>query len=224
MPSEKTPFFDALHFRFACRNFDPTRKIPAEDFQRILEAGRLSPSSYGFEPWKFLIVQDPEIRRDMLPICWGSQMQLQTASHFLVLLARQPREMSPNSEYLQQTIMRDTKHLPPEVQAGFTAKFGQFLKDDFALAGNERAHFEWACRQCYISLAHMLIAAACLGIDSSPMEGFHKESLETFLAEKGLIDRSVFGVACLAAFGYREAPPPFPKTRRPLEDVVQWVL
>lgn len=215
---------DAFHFRFACKNFDPERKIPDADFQCILEAARLAPSSFGFEPWKFLVIQNPAVREAMRPICWGAQTQLPSASHFVVVLARQPDAVAPHSRYIQQTILQDTMHLPPEVRVGFTKNFDKFLRDDFQLTGNDRACFEWAARQAYIALAHMLITAAYMGIDSGAMEGFNKENLEKLLAEKGLLDRETYGVACLAAFGYRLEPPKYPKTRRPMEDVAQWVM
>ncbi len=214
---------DVLHFRFACKSFDPGRKIPDADFQCILEAARLAPSSFGFEPWKFLVIQNSTVREAMLPICWGAQTQLPTASHFVVVLARQPAAVAPHSEYLQKTIMQDTMHLPPDIQEVFTSHFDKFLRDDFQLTGNERACFEWAARQSYIALAHMLITAATMGIDSCGMEGFNKENLEKLLAEKGILDRATYGVACMAAFGYRLEPPKYPKTRRPLDQVVEWV-
>lgn len=214
---------DALNFRFACKTFNPKRKISEADFNTILEAGRLSPSSFGFEPWKFLVVQNPELREAIRSVSWGAQTQAPTASHFMILLARQPEAVSPTSEYLQKTIMEETQHMPEDLRQARTEKFSDFLKNDFALAGNERAGFEWACRQTYIALSNMMTAAATLGIDSCPIEGFHKEKLETLLAEKGVLDRKTFGVACMVAFGYRAEPPHRAKTRRSLEQVVQWI-
>ena len=218
-----TNIIGALNFRFACKTFDSSRKISDSDFQTILEAGRLSPSSFGFEPWKFLVAQRPELREALRSVSWGAQAQAPTASHFLILLARQPIAVLPTSEYLQKTIMEETQKLPTDLREARTEKYAAFLEDDFALAGNERACFEWACRQTYIALSNMMTAAATLGIDSCPIEGFHKEKLETLLAEKGFLDRKIFGVACMAAFGYRAEPPHRAKTRRPIEQIVQWI-
>lgn len=212
----------AWQFRFACKEFDASRIISPEDFQLILEAGRLSPSSFGFEPWQFLVLQNPEYREAIRPVCWGGQKQLPTASHIVIILARQPEEMRPDSIYLRHTIMEKTQHMPKDLVEAREKKYDAFLKNDFALAGNERATFEWTARQCYLPLANMMTAAALMGIDSCPMEGFEKEPLEDLLEEKSLLERAVFGVACMVAFGYRADEPHRPKTRRPQEDVIRW--
>lgn len=214
---------EAMRFRFACKEYDPTRKISEEDFQCILEAGRLSPSSFGFEPWKFLVVENAELRDAIKSVSWGTQTQMPGASHFLVILARKPAAMSPDSDYIRKTIMIETQNFPEDVRAFRTQKYATFLASDFALAGNERACFEWAARQCYIAIGNMFTAAAMLGIDSCPCEGFQKEPLETLLAERGILDRDVYGVACMASFGYRKEPPKRPKTRRPMDQVVEWL-
>lgn len=220
--SKTTEILDAFQFRYACREFDTDRRISEEDFKTILEAGRLSPSSFGFEPWKFLVLERPELRERLKAVAWGAQMQLATASRFVVILARKQAAMLPQSEYVQM-IWSDVQRMPTDLVAGYTAKYGEFLQTDFALAGNERACFEWAARQCYIALGNMMSVAAMLGIDSGGMEGFNKEAVEALLAGEGLIDRAVHGVACFAAFGYRKHDPTRPKTRRPVEQVVQWV-
>lgn len=222
MPDITETLMAAWHFRHACKEFDPQRKISDADFHTILEGGRLSPSSFGFEPWEFLVVQNPELREKIRAISWGAQTQLPTASHYLIILACTPEELRPDSPYIQQTIMRDTQHLPENVSEPRTERYRNFLEKDFALADNERAGFEWAARQCYIALADMMTAAALLGIDSCPIEGFQKAPLEHLLAEAKLLDPARRGVACMAAFGYRIRDPR-PKTRRPEKDVVRWI-
>jgi nitroreductase len=83
--------------------------------------------------------------------------------------------------------------------------------------------FDWACTQTYIPLANMLTVTALLGIDSFPIEGFNRESLEKILAEEKVLDKEHFGVACMAAFGYRLADPKRAKTRRSLNEVEKWI-
>ena len=81
-------FLDAMMFRHACKEFDDSKKISDEDFAKILEIGRLSPSSFGFEPWKFLVIQDTTLRSKLKEIVWGAQGTLPSASHYLIILAR----------------------------------------------------------------------------------------------------------------------------------------
>ncbi len=222
MPTITETLFTAWNFRHACKEFDPQFTINAEDFHTILEAGRLSPSSFGFEPWEFLVIQNPALREELRAICWGAQGQLPTASHFIIFLARQPKSTAPKCAYLQNTIMRDTQHLPDDIITARTKKFEEFIEKDLGYHGNDRAKFEWAARQCYIALGNMLTTAALLGIDSCPIEGFQKEHVEALLTKKELMDCSIFGVACMAAFGKRIVEPR-PKTRRESVDVVRWV-
>ncbi len=214
--------FKAWNFRHACKSFDPQFKIPAEDFNTILEAGRLSPSSFGFEPWHFLVIQNQELREQLKPLCWGAQGQLPTASHFMIILARKAAAMDPKGDYVQKTILNDTKHMPEDISKMYVEFFTNFMKNDFTYEGNDRAKFEWAARQCYIALGNMLTAAALLGYDSCPMEGFNKAEVEKLLAEKSLLDENIFGVAVMAAFGKREHEPR-EKTRRSQAQMIQWV-
>ena len=212
----------AWNFRHACKSFDPTQKISDADFHTILEAGRLSPSSFGFEPWEFLVIQNMALREEIKGLCWGGQGQLPTASHVVLLLARTPESAHADSPYIRQTIMHDTQALPDDMACGRAEKFREFQEHDFGYGNNGRARFEWAARQCYIALGNMMTAAALLGIDSCPMEGFQKDALENLLEKKGLLDRKAFGAAVMVAFGHR-VKDPRDKTRRPESAVVRWL-
>jgi nitroreductase len=108
-------FLDAMMFRHACKEFDNTKKISNEDFNMILEMERISPSSFGFEPWKFVIVQNEALREKLKAFSWGAQGQLPTASHFMIILSRKKKGMIYDSEYIQH-MMRDVKQLPEDVQ------------------------------------------------------------------------------------------------------------
>ena len=85
---KRQEILNSFHFRHAIKTFDPTKKIPEDDFNVILEAARLSPSSCGYEPWKFLIVQNQEFRERLKEISPGAQGHLPTASHFVIILTR----------------------------------------------------------------------------------------------------------------------------------------
>lgn len=209
----------AFQTRYACKNFDPSRQISDKDFQMILEAGRLSPSSFGFEPWKFLVIQNKALRQKLFPIAWGAQKSLSGASHFLILLTR--KQLTYQSDYIDY-IMQDIQHLPADMIQIRKQFFENFQRHDFQLLDNERALFDWTSKQSYIALANMLTTAAYLGIDSCPIEGFNRVEVETLLNAEGLLDPKEFGVSVMAGFGYRNETPR-PKTRRPISEIIQWV-
>ncbi len=217
----KDTLLKAFNFRHACKNFDSTKSVSSEDFSTILEAGRLSPSSFGFEPWKFLIIQNPKLREKLFPISWGAQNSLKGASHFVIILARKKADMIYDANYITQ-IMSNTQQLPEEVVIRKRGAYESFQKNDFNLLESNRAMFDWASKQTYIALGNMLTAAALLEIDSCPIEGFNQTAVEKLLSEEGLLDTEQFGVSVMAGFGYR-AEEPHPKTRQTIEAVTQWV-
>ena len=215
----KQDILDAFNFRHACKAFDPARKIPDEDFRFILETGRLSPSSFGFEPWRFLVIQDMGLRERLLPATWGAKGQFPSASHVVAILVRKD-DMRPGADYIER-FMREVQKLPAEVMARKAAFYKQFHETDFKLQ-DERALFDWGCRQAYIALGNMMTAAAMIGIDSCPIEGFNQKGADQALADAGMLDPAKLGLAVMVAFGYRIDPQPA-KTRQTLEQVVQWV-
>ena len=209
----------AFRFRHACKQMDPSRQIPEADFEAILEAGRLSPSSFGFEPWHFLVIQNPDLREKLKAVVWGAQGTLPSASYFLAILVR--KDMRHDQPYLDG-YMRSVQKMADEPREARLARVRNFQENDFRLLDDPRYLLDWATRQCYIALGNMLTAAALIGVDSCPVEGFNRENTEALLAEEGLLDRENWSLAVMAAFGYRINPQPV-KIRRPMEEVVSWV-
>ncbi len=212
---------EALNFRHACKEFDASRKINDDDFALICEAARLSPSSFGLEPWKFLVLQNPMLREKIRPVCWGARKQLRAASHFVVLLARKKAEVLPGSDYAAG-ILNGVQHLSGEALDAKKKRIENFFKNDFKIYGDETAMFYWASRQVYIALSNMMTTAALLKIDSCPIEGFERDPLEMILSDEGVLDREKFGICCMAAFGYRKNPPK-QKMRRDTRSVFEWI-
>ena len=217
---DKQAILDAYQFRHACKAYDPARKISDDDFRFILETGRLSPSSFGLEPWRFVVVQEPQTRALIRDMAWGAREKGMECSHFVVILARQPAMLSPDGDYLPR-FMREVQHLPEEAVQMRLRFFRNFSEKDFELAGHPRAFYDWACKQTYIALGNMLTAAAMIGVDSTAIEGFPLEAMNSALAGRGLYDPAQFKLSVMAAFGYRLNAPQ-PKTRQRLQDVVQW--
>ncbi len=209
----------AYNFRHACKSFDATKEIDTKDFHLIMETARLSPSSFGFEPWKFLVVESPALKEALKPVVWGGQGQIPTASRIVICLARKMPHMKYDSEYIQN-FMTDIQKLPEEIVTMKGHFYKKFQENDFKILESERTLFDWSCKQCYIALGNMMTTAAMIGIDSCPMEGFDKEGVEGILAKKAGVDLTSFGVAYMVAFGYRENAP-MEKTRQMKERVIE---
>lgn len=225
MPNQtanKQEILAAFQFRHATKEFDPSKKIPEDDFHFILEAGRLSPSSLGLEPWKLVVVQNRELREKLRAVSWGAQGQLPTASHFVLFLSRTMKDMKYDSAYIADQMLH-VRGLPEEVFKNMQLRCQSFQESDFHLLENERAIFDWSGKQAYIALGNMMTAAALIGIDSCPIEGFDMDAVNKILETEGLLEGGRLQISVMAAFGYRIREPR-PKTRKPLEQMVTWVL
>lgn len=217
----KEQIIKAFNFRHATKQFDPNKKILEDDFRFILETGRLSPSSFGTEPWRFVVVQNQELREKIKNASWGAFGKLPEASHFVLFLARTKLDLTYDSDYFKHHFL-NVKQMPEEHMSRYLGRIEEFQKSDFKLLDGGRPLFDWACKQTYIALGNMMTAAAQIGIDSCPIEGFDIEKMNQLLDEEGLTENGHFGLAVMAAFGYR-VNEPSPKTRRPFDDVVKWI-
>ena len=217
----KQQILEAFEFRHATKSFDPTKNITPEDFSFILETARLSPSSFGYEPWNLLVIQNEALRNEIRNVAWGAQGQLPTASHYVIFLARTGEQMQPDGAHVQH--MMDVLGLSDEAKAGRTKRYGLFLEEDFQIGRNEKAMADWSAKQAYIALGNMMSTAAQIGIDSCPIEGFDQQAVEHLLEQHDVLDRSVFTVPVMVAFGYRSDEPKREKQRRCLDEIVTFV-
>ena len=208
---------DIFRRRVSTRYYDPARKISAEDFAAILDFGRLSPSSVGSEPWKFLVIQNQGLREKIKPVAWGMQATIAEASHLVILLAK--KHARYDTPFFSELMER--RGFTPEQRAAALERYRSFQTHDIAIADDERALFDWASKQSYIALANMLTGAAMLGIDSCPIEGMNYAAVEHILAQAGLLDPAEYGVSVAATFGYR-ARDIQPKPRRDAAETVVW--
>ena len=218
MFATKQQVLDAFHFRCATRYYDPERKISKEDFDYILELGRLSPSSVGSEPWQFLVVQNPELRQALKPVSWGMATQLDDASHVVVILAN--KHMRYDSEDFRANLAR--RGLTEEQMQANMATYQRFQTEHINVLENDRTIFDWASKQTYIALANMMTGAALIGIDSCPIEGFNYAEVNRILAQTGAYDAEKYAVSVAVTFGYR-AKDIRPKYRKPLNEIVHWI-
>lgn len=109
---ERQHIIDVFNRRYATKKFDPNKKISDEDWQTIIEAGRLSPSSFGYEPWKFLLIENPQMKEDLKNFCWGAINSLNGASHFVIILARKNMTIeNKHVKHMVEDVMGVTHHV-----------------------------------------------------------------------------------------------------------------
>ncbi len=182
----------------------------------IIESARLSPSSFGYEPWKFLLIRNEEIKDGLKGIAAGAVNSLNGASHFVIALAR--KNVTIKSAYVRH-IVEDVLGAEFAVDSPRSQYFDNFQKNNQQLT-DERTLYDWASKQTYIAMANMMTTAALLGIDSCPIEGFNKAKVEAYLSEKGVVDLDKFGVSYMLGLGYRNEPIT-PKKRQSLDEILE---
>ncbi|MBW2741501.1 MAG: NAD(P)H-dependent oxidoreductase [Deltaproteobacteria bacterium] len=214
---ESKRIIDASIWRSAIKVFDKEHIISNDDFNSLLEIARFSPSSLGLEPWSILVLQNEALRKAIRPYATGAQRQLDSASHFVIFTIK--KDLEATSEHFKH-INLDVKKLDETAYLAFVSVFKEFQQKKQDLT-DSRKRIDWAGKQAYIALGNMMLAAALLGIDSCPIEGFFPNDVETVLEKEGLIDTKVEHIVVMAAFGYRAGDPTSPKTRRSLDEIVR---
>lgn len=207
---EKT-FIEAMDFRHACKIFDETKKISDENINYILEVGRKSPSSFGMEPWKFLVITNQDLKEKLKPLCWN-QPQITTCSHLVVILAAIDA-VKPESGEVERKFKR--REMPQDKLDFYIKLYSSHLAD--TLSSDEKI-YSWTARQTYIAMGNMMTAAAIKGIDSCPIEGFEKQNVEKALD----LDLSKYQVSCILPFGYR-INEQSTQLREDLENIVKFI-
>lgn len=207
----RNEFMDAMNFRHACKLFDETKKISDEDIKYILESGRKSPTSFGMEAWKFLVITNEELKAKLRPLCWN-QVQITSCSHLVILLAGIDSVKVESGEVEK----RFTRREMPKVKLDFYMKlYADHLKDTLSTDENI---YHWTSKQVYIASANMMTAGAFLGIDSCAIEGFDKEEVEKVLE----LDTSKYQLSLVLPFGYR-VKPQAEQIRLPFDEVVEFI-
>ena len=207
----KNEFLNVMNFRHACKIFDNTKRIDNEDINYILESGRKSPSSFGMEAWKFLVITNDDLKIQLKPACWN-QEQITSCSHLVILLAGISSVKIKSGEVKKRFARRD---LPQETLDFYMKLYEDHLED--TLSSDENI-YSWTSKQSYIAAANMMTAAAFIGIDSCPIEGFDKQQVETILK----LDRSKYQLSMILPFGYR-LNQQSKQLRLPFEDIIEFI-
>ncbi len=188
---------EALEWRYACKKFDTDKRISDTNLETILDSIQLTPSSYGLQPIKVLLIETKELREQIKPIAWN-QAQVVDASHLLVFC----HYTALSESYVDQhvSLMANTRNLPIEKLHGF----GTHVKSSIATMDADHVN-QWTGKQTYIALGQVLLSCALLKIDATPMEGFDRRALDN------LLDLSKDGLSSslLCPIGYRHAEDPY---------------
>jgi nitroreductase len=200
----KQLILDIFHRRHACHGFDPDRHLARPEIDFILEAGRLSPSSFGLEQWKFAAITRAHEKTALQEACFN-QPQVGSAGCVIVILAK-VADLDPESDYVRRLMARE---YPGEALAPAMENYRQF----HAMTDVP----SWSITQCHIAAANMMTAAAAIGIDSCAIGGFIPGAVKTILGQSD--DR--LEIALILALGYCNAPAP-EKQRLPLAELVEY--
>ena len=223
----------AYNFRHACKLFDISKKISEEDFAFILETARLSPTSFGMQGVRILIIENQTIKEEVKKACWN-QNQIDSCSHLVIFLTK-TKELEPGSNWVKSRF--SDRGMNKENQKAYYDKYNEFhsnLKDriegffkrsipniiykQFHKNKTSKDIYQWGSRQSYILLGNMMSSAAMIEIDSCPIEGFSKNEVEKILD----IDTDNEEISVVCTFGYR-VNEQSEKKRLPIETIAQYI-
>ena len=204
-----------LEWRYATKKFDPTKPISDADWATLEQALILTPSSYGLQPWKFVVVTDQTTKEKLVSASWN-QRQVADASHVVVFTVRQPLTESDVDRHVARTA--EVRNVPVESLAGFKKMMmGSLVPPP---EGFDIHH--WAALQAYIALGSFMTAAAMLGIDTCPMEGIVPAKYDELLN----LTQEGYGTVVVCVAGYRAPDDKYaalPKVRFQPDDVMRRV-
>jgi len=204
----------ALNWRYAVKRFDPSQKIPSDQWSVLEQSLVLTPSSYGLQPWKFLVIKTPELREKLRLVSW-KQSQVTDASHYVVFLYQKMIQENDVDRMMQR--MAEVQQIDVQKLKGYRDVIvGDVVK-------GQRAHniASWSQRQTYIAMGFLLKAAALLRIDTCPLEGLETAEYDHIL---GLQD-SQWSTVAAVALGYRhpeDRHQHFKKVRYPHSEIIEY--
>jgi nitroreductase len=214
-PLTDSQLLAALNWRYATKKFDPARKIPAATWAALEQALILAPSSFGLQPWQFVVVTDPAVRHKLVAASWN-QTQVADASHLVVFAFKKDLGPADVDKLITRTVA--TRGGSAAALDGYKGMMLQSLAGAKA-AGTLDA---WQSRQAYIALGQFMAAAALLGVDTCPMEGIAPAQYDELLGLTG----TPYTTLCACPAGYRAADDKYataPKVRFPAAEVIKRV-
>ncbi len=208
-----TDLLDHLEWRYATKQFDPSKTISPEIWTTLEDALVLTPSSYGLQPWKFLIVTSPELKEQLKPFSWN-QSQVTDCSHYVIFTIKK----NLTAEHVDHFIARTAELRGGTIDA--IAGYRNLIVSDLVDGARSFSINQWATRQTYIALGNFMTSAALLGVDTCPMEGIEPVKYDHLL---GLSAKGFTAVVACAA-GYRSEEDKYAsleKVRFPKSEVLE---
>ena len=210
-----TTLLEALKQRYATKAFDGTRRIDPETWAALEKSLVLSPSSYGLQPWKFLVITNPELRAELRQYSWN-QSQITDASHLVVFLAKRRIEEADVEKLIAATSA--IRGVPIE-SLGF---YGEMIRKDLINGPRSQQIYQWSTNQVYIALGTFLTSAALLGVDTTPIEGFSPADYDRVLG----LDNTDYRSSVVAVAGYHSPEDKYAglaKVRYPDSELIEYI-
>ena len=205
------PIVDKLNWRYATKKFDSSKKISKEDLETLLEAARLTASSYGLQPYEIYVIEDKDVRKNLRKASYD-QPQITDASYLIVLANKPTFNETMIDDYIANIMA--IRGVSKDDLEGFSQTMKSTLLDLPDAHKNT-----WTSNQAYIVLGNLMTIAAEMEIDTCPMEGFDKAQYNEIL---GLTDKDL-NAAVVLAVGYRSADDTtqhYPKVRYSKEQII----
>ena len=184
-------YIQNLHWRYATKKFDPSKKIDNDTLDILLESLRLAPSSFGTQLWKFIVVNNVETRNMLTSVAYG-QAQVSEASHLIVLCAKKDVTENDVDKYIKNISVK--RNVPIES----LAKMKEMIMGSAGAMTPEQRE-AWNKKQVYIALGFLLSTAAQMKVDACPMEGFDAVKVDEILD----LGKDGLTVAAICPIGYR---------------------
>lgn len=194
---------ESLKWRYACKKFDPTKKISDRDWTTLEHSLLKAPSSYGLQPYRFLLIQTPELREKLRAVSWN-QTQVTDCSHYVVMITKSKVSAEDVNQFIELTAK--TRSLPVEQFKGYRDLMIKNVVE--GLTGDEPLN--WTRRQAYIAMGFLLETAALLRIDTTPIEGLDPRAYDDILNLKG----SGYQAVAAVALGYRHPEDAYQKAAK----------
>lgn len=213
--SSASSLLAALSWRYATKKFDPAKKIDEGTWKALEQAMVLSASSYGLQPWRFYVIQDPAMRQRLRAVSWN-QPQITDASHMVLFARKNEVTEADVDRYVDRVV--EVRKIPRDVLKDYRGMMVGSVTNPATLPGGDMV--TWTRSQTYIALGQFLASAAVLGVDACPMEGFDAAAYNQILG----LPQQGYSACVVAAAGYRAADDMFAsmaKVRFKHEDVVK---